>query len=163
MPSNKIGLVFSEDYQKYNFGPSHPLRPLRLQLTYSLMEKLGLLNHERLEILIETHNLSEEESIVRDREQELLDKCEKSLNATIKLKEEIEYAIDQLEEKGINRFDLSKISDLAQEYKVDLSDVIVDTFKQDDSTKNALIETLEKIDEIFNLYEQWKEVDLKVF
>ena len=47
MPSNKIGLVFSEDYQKYNFGPSHPLRPLRLQLTYSLMEKLGLLKRTR--------------------------------------------------------------------------------------------------------------------
>jgi len=51
MSGNKIGLVFSEDYIKYNFGPSHPLRPLRLQLTYSLMEKLGLLYHERLEIL----------------------------------------------------------------------------------------------------------------
>ncbi len=51
MTGNKIGLVFSEDYQKYNFGPSHPLRPLRLELTYSLMEKLGLLKHERLEIL----------------------------------------------------------------------------------------------------------------
>jgi len=68
-----------------------------------------------------------------------------------------------LEEKGIDREDLRKISDLAQEYKVDLSDVIVDTFKQEDETKNALIETLETIDHIFHQYEEWKEVDLKVF
>ncbi len=51
MESNKIGFVFSKDYQKYNFGYSHPLRPLRLELTYSLMKKLGLLDNERLSIL----------------------------------------------------------------------------------------------------------------
>ncbi|MFX1569325.1 MAG: MFS transporter [Promethearchaeota archaeon] len=126
-------------------------------------ERVKYLLNERLEIVDETHNLSEEETIVLDKEKDLFDKCVKSLNATIKLKQEIEFTLDQLEEKGINRFDLQKVSDLAQEYKVDLSDVIVDTFKQDDDTKNALIETLEKIDEIFNQYEQWKEVDLKVF
>ena len=126
-------------------------------------ERVKYLLNERLEIVNETHNLSGEETIVLDKEKDLLEKCIKALSATIKLKREIEFAIDQLEEKGINRFDLRKISDLAQEYKVDLSDVIVDTFKQEDDTKNALIETLEKIDEIFNQYEQWKEVDLKVF
>jgi acetoin utilization protein AcuC len=47
----KVGLIYTEDFQKYNFGPEHPLRPLRLQLTYSLMEKLNLLNHNLLEIL----------------------------------------------------------------------------------------------------------------
>ncbi|MFW9900389.1 MAG: MFS transporter [Candidatus Thorarchaeota archaeon] len=126
-------------------------------------ERVKYLLNERLEIINETHKLSAEETIVLDKEKDLLEKCVKALSATIKLKREIEFAIDQLEEKGINRFDLRKISDLAQEYKVDLSDVIVDTFKQEDDTKNALIETLEKIDEIFNQYEQWKEVDLKVF
>ena len=93
----------------------------------------------------------------------VIEKCSKSLNATIKLKKEIEYAIDQLKEKGIQRDDLRKISDLAQEYHVDLGDVIVDTFKQDDETKDALIETLEKIDESFHQYQKWKEVDFKVF
>ena len=47
----KIGLVFSEKYQKYNFGPRHPLRPLRVSLTFSLMEKLGLLENKGLEII----------------------------------------------------------------------------------------------------------------
>jgi len=48
---DKVGLIYTEDYQKYNFGKDHPLRPLRLKLTYSLMEKLKLLENERLEIL----------------------------------------------------------------------------------------------------------------
>jgi acetoin utilization protein AcuC len=47
---NKVGLIYTEKYQDYNFGEDHPLRPLRLKLTYSLMEKIGLLNHELLEI-----------------------------------------------------------------------------------------------------------------
>ncbi len=51
MVGNKVGLIFSEDYQRYNFGSSHPLRPQRLALTYSLMEKLGLLENPRLEII----------------------------------------------------------------------------------------------------------------
>ncbi|MHA1344008.1 MAG: acetoin utilization protein AcuC, partial [Promethearchaeota archaeon] len=51
MTFNKVGLIFTEEYQKYNFGPRHPLRPLRLMLTYSLMEKLNLLKSERLKII----------------------------------------------------------------------------------------------------------------
>ncbi|MFX0105496.1 MAG: acetoin utilization protein AcuC [Candidatus Hodarchaeota archaeon] len=48
---DKVGLIYTEEYQKYNFGSDHPLRPLRLQLTYSLMEKLKLLEHNRLTIM----------------------------------------------------------------------------------------------------------------
>lgn len=47
----KVGLIYTEEYQKYNFGKDHPLRPLRLKLTYSLMEKLNLLQSERLLIM----------------------------------------------------------------------------------------------------------------
>jgi MFS family permease len=122
----------------------------------------GLLN-ERLEVVEERDKLSEEESIVRVREQELYNKCTKSLNATIKLREEILLAFDELKLKGIQREDLRKISDLTQEYNVDLYDVIVDTFRLDDQTKNALIEILEEIDDLFRQYDNWKEVDLKVF
>ena len=129
-----------------------------------IYERVKYLLNERLEIVEEKSDLTEEESIVRDKEQDLYDKCTKSLGATIKLKEEIEFLLfNQLKEKGIQRDDLQKISDLSQEYDVDLYAVIVDTFKQDDKTKNALIETLEKIDNIFNQYDEWKEVDLKVF
>ena len=48
---NKVGLIYTDEYQKYNFGKDHPLRPLRLKLTYSLMEKLNLLKHQRLIIM----------------------------------------------------------------------------------------------------------------
>jgi acetoin utilization protein AcuC len=48
---DRVGLIYTEDYQKYNFGKDHPLRPLRLKLTYSLMEKLKLLENERLTII----------------------------------------------------------------------------------------------------------------
>ncbi|MFW9896462.1 MAG: acetoin utilization protein AcuC [Candidatus Thorarchaeota archaeon] len=47
---DKVGLIYSEEYLNYNFGGDHPFRPLRLKLTYSLMEKLLLLENKRLEI-----------------------------------------------------------------------------------------------------------------
>ncbi|MFX1498954.1 MAG: hypothetical protein ACFFBH_15620, partial [Promethearchaeota archaeon] len=47
----KVALIYTDKYQAYNFGPQHPLRPLRLKLTYSLMEKLGLLNSENLQVI----------------------------------------------------------------------------------------------------------------
>jgi len=48
---DKVGLIYTDEFQKYNFGNNHPLRPLRLKLTYSLMEKLNLLKNTRLEII----------------------------------------------------------------------------------------------------------------
>ena len=47
---DKVALIYTDQYQKYDFGPDHPLRPLRLKLTYDLMEKLNLLKHDRIEI-----------------------------------------------------------------------------------------------------------------
>jgi acetoin utilization protein AcuC len=47
---DKVALIYTDKYQAYNFGKSHPLRPLRLKLTYSLMDKLNLFDHPRLEI-----------------------------------------------------------------------------------------------------------------
>ncbi len=128
-----------------------------------IYERVKYLLNERLEIVDESSDLSEEESIVRDKEQELFDKCSKSLNATIKLHEEIEFALSQLKEVGIQREDLSKISDLGQEYNIDLYDVILDTFQDDKKRQKALIQTLDKIDDIFNQYDKWKETEFRVF
>jgi len=47
---DKVGLIYTDKYRDYDFGPNHPLRPLRLELTYSLMEKLGLLKNSLIEI-----------------------------------------------------------------------------------------------------------------
>ncbi|MFX1410234.1 MAG: MFS transporter [Promethearchaeota archaeon] len=129
----------------------------------NIYERVKYLLKERIEIAKEKNNLSEEDSIVLYKEQELLDKCLKSLKATIKLKEEIENAFNQLRVKGISKRDLLKISELTQEFDLDLYDVIVDTFRNDNETKNALIEALNNIDTVFIEYDKWREVDLKVF
>jgi acetoin utilization protein AcuC len=55
-----VGLVYTDKYQSYNFGPDHPLRPLRLKLTYSLMKSLGFFDHPSLKV-IEPRMATEEE------------------------------------------------------------------------------------------------------
>lgn len=128
-----------------------------------IYERVKYLLNERLEIVTEKPDLSEEETIIRDKEDDLLDKCSKSLAATLKLKEEIEKTLNQLNKKGVQMMDLQKISDLAYEYDIDLYSVIIDTFQQDNKTRNVLIETLDKIDNLFSQYDEWKEIELKVF
>ncbi|MFX0008087.1 MAG: MFS transporter [Promethearchaeota archaeon] len=142
----------------------HLFKSLRsISESIKIYERVKYLLNERLEIVVENPNLSEEETIVRDREQELYDKCSKSLNATIKLKGEIENTLDQLNEKGVQTEELLKLSDLALEYDIDLYKVIIDTFQKDSKTEKALIEALDKIDDTFSLYDEWKETELKVF
>jgi len=107
----------------------HLFKSLRsISESIKIYERVKYLLNERLEIVTEKPKLSEEEAIIRDKELDLFDKCSKSLNATIKLKEEIEITLNQLNEKGVQTEDLLKISDLALEYDVDLYDVIIDTF-----------------------------------
>ncbi len=143
---------------------NHIIRGLgKILEAISIYERVKYLLNERIETVKEKNNLSEEDSLVLQKEQELLDKCLKSLRATIKLKEEIENAFEQLRAKGVNKIDLLKISKLTQEFNVDLYDVIVDTFRSDNKTKNVLIEVLNNIDNIFIEYDKWREVDLKVF
>ncbi|MGQ9676957.1 MAG: acetoin utilization protein AcuC [Chloroflexota bacterium] len=36
-------LVYGQEYSDYNFGPEHPLQPIRLRLTYELIKALDLL------------------------------------------------------------------------------------------------------------------------
>ncbi len=143
---------------------NHLIKSLgKIDEAIKIYERVKYLLNERLEIVEEKPDLSEEESIVRDKEQELFDKCSNSLNATIKLRKVVENAFNHLKEEGIQIEDLRKISDLAQEFDVEIYDVIVDTFQDDKKTQKVLIETLGKIEDIFNLYERWKETDFKVF
>ncbi len=143
---------------------NHIIRGLgKILEAISIYERVKYLLNERIETVKEKNDLSEEDSLVLQKEQELLDKCLKSLRATIKLKEEIENAFEQLRAKGVDKIDLLKISELTQEFNVDLYDVIVDTFRSDIKTKNVLIEVLNNIDNIFIEYDKWREVDLKVF
>ena len=36
------GFVYSDDYLKYNFGPSHPFQPIREKNTFALLNELGV-------------------------------------------------------------------------------------------------------------------------
>jgi len=38
-----LGIVYSDAFQQYNFGPTHPLKPTRLKLTFELMRSAKLL------------------------------------------------------------------------------------------------------------------------
>jgi acetoin utilization protein AcuC len=43
-----VAIVYSEDFQMYDLGPTHPLKPTRLKLTYELMKAIGLLDSENV-------------------------------------------------------------------------------------------------------------------
>jgi len=128
-----------------------------------IYERVKNLLNERLDVILDNSELSEEDKFVYDKEQELLKKSSKALVATNNLKEEIEGIFAKLEEKGISENDLKKISELTVEYNVDLYKVIVDTFGQDRKTKDTILAILSEIDAIFNEYDKLKESELKVF
>ena len=46
-----LGVVYSETFQQYDFGPTHPLKPTRLKLTYELMKAIGLLSAENVNVI----------------------------------------------------------------------------------------------------------------
>ena len=128
-----------------------------------IYDRVKNLLNERIEIINDNSDLTEEDLVVYEKERELLNKASKSLKATITLKKDFKGIIEKLEEKGINKKDLLKISELTNEYDVNISNVILETFGQDKQTKNAILKILKEIDIIFNRYDEWKEVELKVF
>jgi len=133
----------------------------KISQAIGIYERVKQLLNERIENISEKSDLTEEDSIVFNKEQELFNKCSKSLLATINLKKEFQSVFNQLSEKGILREDLIKISELTSEYQVDLYKIIVDTFGHDSRMKNAIIEILKKIDNIFDEYDFG--IDFKVF
>lgn len=57
----KAAFVYSKGYLNYNFGPGHPLNPLRLEKTYDLIKAYGLLNNS--EALLVTPEPATEEQV----------------------------------------------------------------------------------------------------
>jgi acetoin utilization protein AcuC len=47
----KTGLIWDEKFLEYNFGPQHPLRPIRVKLTYELIRSKGILQQEAVEVV----------------------------------------------------------------------------------------------------------------
>lgn len=128
----------------------------------NIYERVRNLLKERIEE-IEQSALKGEDLIIYNREQQLFEKCSNAILATKKLNEQFELVLKQLSEKGIRKEDIEKISMLLDEYQIDVSTVIADTFGQDTETKSALKEILKKIDGYFNEYDKWKEFNFKVF
>jgi len=49
--SPKLAYVYSDDFLKYDFGPDHPLTPVRLKLTYELSHAKGLFNNQNVKMV----------------------------------------------------------------------------------------------------------------
>lgn len=45
-----LGVVYSDAFQQYDFGPTHPLKPTRLKLTFELMKAIGLLSSPNVRV-----------------------------------------------------------------------------------------------------------------
>jgi acetoin utilization protein AcuC len=47
----KTGLVWDDGFVNYNLGPSHPLRPVRVKLTYDLIKSKKILENKNVDLL----------------------------------------------------------------------------------------------------------------
>jgi MFS family permease len=118
---------------------------------------------ERLDVIEDIAKLSQDDLIAYNKEKDLFEKCNLTLNATEKLERELNDIVAELEDNGIKRTDLMKISELTSEYNLDLDNIILDTFGQEKSTNTLLREITEKIDRIFDEYDKWRDTELTVF
>ena len=65
-----VGFIYT-DASKYNFGEGHPLTPLRIELTYSLMKHYNLLDAPNIALL--TPRIATDDEILRVHVQKYLD------------------------------------------------------------------------------------------
>jgi acetoin utilization protein AcuC len=56
----KSAFIYSDEFGKYSYGSSHPMRPVRLKLTYELIKAYGLFNLPNTQ-LVEARKATEEE------------------------------------------------------------------------------------------------------
>jgi acetoin utilization protein AcuC len=45
-----LGIIYSDAFQQYDFGPTHPLKPTRLKLTFELMKAVNLLSSPNVKV-----------------------------------------------------------------------------------------------------------------
>jgi acetoin utilization protein AcuC len=48
--TQSIGIVYGDAFQQYDFGPTHPLKPTRLKLTFELMKSIHLLSGDKVKV-----------------------------------------------------------------------------------------------------------------
>lgn len=49
--AERVKFIYTEEFQQYNFSPSHPLQPVRLKLTYELLKSYGVFETSQLKIV----------------------------------------------------------------------------------------------------------------
>ena len=62
--SDHVGVVWDDRLAAYDFGPTHPLTPIRVQLAMRLVREFGLLDHANVATLTPV-NLAEIEDVLR--------------------------------------------------------------------------------------------------
>ena len=65
-----VGIIYSDAFQKYDFGPTHPLKPTRLKLTFELMRAVNLLSSSNV-IVSEPRQANREELLLFHEEEYL--------------------------------------------------------------------------------------------
>jgi acetoin utilization protein AcuC len=66
--SDSVNVVWDDVFTTYDFGPSHPLRPLRLELTMALSQQLGLLDRPGVDVVAPTGAGDDMLALVHDRD-----------------------------------------------------------------------------------------------
>ncbi len=61
--TGKTALLYSEMFQEYNFGSGHPLRPVRVKLTYDLLRAKGVLDNRTVSV-VEPQPATEDEILL---------------------------------------------------------------------------------------------------
>ncbi|MBY9007320.1 MAG: MFS transporter [Candidatus Lokiarchaeota archaeon] len=129
-----------------------------------IYDRVRQLLSERIDNVHFKSDLSEEDSLIYEKELELYKKTKNALWATGNLRDEFEGILKHLEEHGIKRQNLEKISDLTSEYNVNFYQIILDTFDYDKTTKEKLLSEITHIDKIFNEFDKIYELkELRVF
>jgi len=64
----KTALVYSDEFMKYDFGPTHPLRPIRLKLTLELLREIGVLKNSSVSVHLPRQATEEELLMVHSKE-----------------------------------------------------------------------------------------------
>jgi acetoin utilization protein AcuC len=66
--SDSVRIVWDDVFTTYDFGPQHPLRPLRLELTMALARELGVLDQPNVQLVAPTPAGDDLLELVHDRD-----------------------------------------------------------------------------------------------
>jgi len=66
--SGKTALIYSDAFMKYDFGPTHPLRPIRLKLMFELLWSMGVISGPLVSVHLPREATEEELMMVHSKE-----------------------------------------------------------------------------------------------